>query len=187
MFDHGLLWPVSNWLWASIVNHLLASLRQITPRRMVYLAAFVIFAWAAAEWYFSTDMAMLLVGDSALYVEIVAFTYIAVARARIDRALMPAMRKLRLGASRATGAVVRPPAAPSGWPAEPACSIVRIPATCRMGHSFSLKSLLVIPGAMQRVVVHRRPGTHGRNLTMGPGSRDTLYRLAGMTIRRSFY
>jgi hypothetical protein len=82
----------------------------LTPRRIVYLAAFVVFAWAAAEWYFSADMAMLLVGDSALYVEIVALTYIAVARARIDRALMPAMRKLRLGASRATGAVVWTPA-----------------------------------------------------------------------------
>ena len=109
-FDHGFLWHVSNWLWANIVNPLLASLRQITPRRMVYLAAFVIFAWAAAEWYFSADVAMLLVGDSALYVEIVTFAYIAVARARIDRALMPAVRKLRLGISRATRAIVRTPA-----------------------------------------------------------------------------
>lgn len=105
--DHAVLWPVSNWLWANIVDHLLVSLRQITPRRLVYLAAFVIFAWAAAEWYFSADVAMMLVGDSALYVEIVTFAYIAVARARVGRALAPALHRLRLDFRRASRAVVR--------------------------------------------------------------------------------
>ena len=105
--DHAILCPVSNWVWANIIAHLLASLRQVTPRRLVYLAAFVIFVWAAAEWYFSADVAMMLVGDSALYVEIVTFAYIAVARARIDRALAPAIHRLRLDFRRASGAVVR--------------------------------------------------------------------------------
>jgi hypothetical protein len=107
--DHAILWPLSNWLWANIVDHLLTSLRQITPRRMVYLAAFVIFAWAAAEWYFSADVAMLLVGDSALYIEIVTFAYIAVARTRVDRILTPAMRRLRLGLRRTAGTIARSP------------------------------------------------------------------------------
>jgi len=108
--DHAILRPVSNWLWANIVNHALASLRQVTPRRMVYLAAFVIFAWAAAQWYFSADVAMMLVGDSALYVEIVTFAYIAVARARIDRVLAPAMHRPRLGLHRAARIIGRSPA-----------------------------------------------------------------------------
>jgi len=95
VIDHGLLWPASNWLWVNIVNPLLTSLRQITPRKLVYLAAFIVFAYAAAEWYFSADVAMLLVGDSALYIEIVTFAYLAVARAHVHRAIAPIARRLR--------------------------------------------------------------------------------------------
>ena len=41
-----LLWPVSNWLWANIVNPLVAGTLQLTPRRVVYLAFFTAFAFA---------------------------------------------------------------------------------------------------------------------------------------------
>ena len=107
VIDHGVLWAISNWLWANIVNPLLASLRQITPRKLVYLAAFIVFAYAAAEWYFSADVAMLLVGDSALYIEIVTFAYLAVARAHLHRAVAPVAQRLRAAMRRRGQAIVR--------------------------------------------------------------------------------
>jgi hypothetical protein len=90
--DRALLWPLSNWLWATIVDPLIAGLTRLTPRRLVYLLAFIAFAWAAAELLFPADVALMLAGDGALYVEAITFTYIAVAQARLHRAIAPALR-----------------------------------------------------------------------------------------------
>jgi hypothetical protein len=100
-------WAISNWLWANAVHPLAASVAQMTPRRLVYVAAFVAFAiaftWAAAELSLSSDMALLLAGDSALYFEVATVTYIALVRARMDRIAAPAIRILR----RTNHAIVR--------------------------------------------------------------------------------
>lgn len=100
-------WAVSNWLWAAIVNPLVAGLMGLTPRRIVYLFAFMMFAWAAAEMLFPADVALMLAGDGALYIEAATFTYIAVAQARLHRAIRPAMRMLRMTTQRSAHAVLR--------------------------------------------------------------------------------
>jgi hypothetical protein len=111
IIEHDIPWAVSAFLFAQLINPLRASVerlpQQLTLRRMVYLAAFVIFAWAAAEWYFSAEVALVLAGDSALYIEIMAFAYVAVVRTRIDRVLGPAMHRLRLGLCHAASATIR--------------------------------------------------------------------------------
>jgi hypothetical protein len=100
MLSIDLPWAVSNWLWANIVNHALASLRQLTPRRLIYLAAFLIVAWAAAE-IMTVDLAVMFAGDVALYCEIASFFYLAIARNRVHRAIRPVTQMTRVGVQRA--------------------------------------------------------------------------------------
>jgi len=106
-----LLWPVSNWLWANILDPLIAGLLQLTPRRIVYLAFFAAFAfafaYAAAEFAMSADLALLLAGDSALYFEIATFSYVALVRGRMDRAVSPLLQRVRPAALRAGAVVMR--------------------------------------------------------------------------------
>lgn len=87
-------WAVSNWLWAQILNPLLASLRRLTLRRLVHVAAFLIIAYAAAQ-LFPPDLAVMFAGDTALYAEIASFAYLAIARGRVHRAIVPAVQILR--------------------------------------------------------------------------------------------
>jgi hypothetical protein len=84
--DRAILWPLSNWLWTNIVNLLLTGLARLTPRRMIYLLFFMACVFSFAQ-IFSADLAMMLAGDSALYLEIATFAYVAVVRNRLDRAL----------------------------------------------------------------------------------------------------
>jgi hypothetical protein len=92
-------WAISNWLWANVVNPLMAEMMQLTPRRLVYLAAFTIFfvaiAWAAAEFMFPADVVLMLAGDSALYIEIVSFAYLVLVRNRTHSAIKPVVQMMR--------------------------------------------------------------------------------------------
>lgn len=86
-------WAISNWLWATVVTPALAGVRQLTLRRIVYIAAFLVIACAAAQ-LLSADLAVMFAGDTALYIEIVGFAYFAIARGRVGQAVKPAARML---------------------------------------------------------------------------------------------
>ena len=80
-------WAISNWLFANIINPLLASLGQLSLWRIVRVAAFLLVIWSVAQ-VFPPDLAVMFAGDTALYVEIASFAYLAIARGRLHLAVV---------------------------------------------------------------------------------------------------
>ena len=85
---------ISNWFFANLAHPLLMGLKQLTLRRAVYIAAFLVLLWGFA-FLFSADIAIIFAGDTALYFEIASFIYFAIARTHIHRRAEPVIRALR--------------------------------------------------------------------------------------------
>jgi hypothetical protein len=102
---------VSNWLWANIINPLLAGLRELKLRQIALAAAILFMVWSIAEanpfGLHLARAAAMFAGDTAIYAEIVSFAMFAIVRGHIHRAIMPAARMLRFALRRAGPAVLR--------------------------------------------------------------------------------
>ena len=77
-------WPckLGDWLWANIVVPLSTLPRQITFRRIVFLAALLVAAAALAQ-LVTADVAIYMAGDIAFYCEIVSAVMLIVVRGHI--------------------------------------------------------------------------------------------------------
>ncbi|HVW74593.1 MAG TPA: hypothetical protein VHC39_13215 [Rhizomicrobium sp.] len=95
-------WPcrLGDWLWANIAVPLSTLPRQLTFRRIVYLAALLV-AVAALAQVFTIDMAFFMAGDVAFYCEITSAVMLIVARGHISHAFHMAKAALRSAARRA--------------------------------------------------------------------------------------
>ena len=97
-------WPcaLGDWLWANVWMPLTTLPRQLTWRRVVFLAAFLVAAWAMLQ-LFSIDMAFLMAGDIAFYCELLSAVALIVVRGRIRHVADMARLVLIHAARRATG------------------------------------------------------------------------------------
>lgn len=80
-------WPcrLGDFLWANIAVPLSTLPRQLTFRRIVFLAALLV-ATAALAQVFTIDMAFFMAGDVAFYCEIVSAVMLIVVRGHIGHA-----------------------------------------------------------------------------------------------------
>jgi hypothetical protein len=74
-------WPCAlmDWIWTNTAVPLRASLKQLTLRKIIYTAAFIVAAYAFAQ-IAAGEIVLLMAGDLAAYAEIVSLFYLAVAR-----------------------------------------------------------------------------------------------------------
>jgi hypothetical protein len=109
--DTGLLWTISNWLWAGVVNPTVSGLRQLKLRQIALLAAFLVIVWAIADGnplgLHLARAAAMIAGDTVLYAEFVSFAVFAVARGQAHRLLVPVARMAGFALRRAGQAVAR--------------------------------------------------------------------------------
>lgn len=87
-------WVISNWLWAALINPLLAGLRQVTLRGIMRGVLFVLILWAVAQ-VFPPDVAVMFAGDTALYIDLASFACLVIARSQAQHAARPAIQMLR--------------------------------------------------------------------------------------------
>ena len=106
MLSIDLPWAVSNWLWANIVNPLVNGLRQATLRGIMRGTLFVLILWALAQ-VFPPDVAVMFAGDTALYIDLAGFAYLAIARGQAHRAMRPAIQMLRAAICRSGQGIIR--------------------------------------------------------------------------------
>lgn len=80
-------WPcrLGDWLWANIAVPLSTLPRQLTFRRIVFLAALLV-ATAALAQVFTIDMAFFMAGDVAFYCELLSVVALIVVRGHIGHA-----------------------------------------------------------------------------------------------------
>ena len=79
---------------------------------------FLIIIWAAAQ-AFPPDIAIMFAGDTALYIDIVSFAYLAIARGQAHRAAGPAMQMLRGAIRRGGHGIIRAMARARRVPRQP--------------------------------------------------------------------
>ena len=119
--EHDIPWAVSAFVFAQVIAPARAFLKELTLRRLVYVAAFLLVAWAGAE-FLPPDLAVMFAGDTALYIEIATFAYLAVVRGQLHRAVRPVLHTLRAGlrhiAMRVTARARRPLRRPKLFDAE---------------------------------------------------------------------
>ena len=89
-------WPcrLGDWLWANIWVPLSTLPRQITFRRIVFLAALLVAAVALAQ-FLTLDAAFFMAGDIAFYCEIVSAVMLIVVRGHTRHAFQ--LSKMALG------------------------------------------------------------------------------------------
>ena len=81
-------WPcaVTDWVYANTAVPLRIALKELTLRRMIYAAAFIVAAYAFAQ-IAAGEIVLLMAGDLAAYVEIVSLFYLAAARNQLGHAI----------------------------------------------------------------------------------------------------
>lgn len=89
-------WPcaVTDWIYANTVVPLRGSMKELTLRRLIYAAAFIVAAMAFAQ-IAGGELVLLMAGDLAAYMEIVSLFYLAVARNHLGQAMSLARQKTR--------------------------------------------------------------------------------------------
>jgi hypothetical protein len=95
-------WPcrLGDWLWANIAVPLSTLPRQLTFRRIVFVAALLVATLALAQ-FFAIDMAFFMAGDVAFYCEIVSAVMLIVVRGHISHAARMAKTALQTAARHA--------------------------------------------------------------------------------------
>ncbi len=95
-------WPcaLGDWLWANIAVPLSSLPRQLTFRRIVFLAALLLATWALLQ-LFTIDMAFMMAGDVAFYCEIASAVMLIAVRGHISHAARMARTVLQSAARRA--------------------------------------------------------------------------------------
>jgi hypothetical protein len=99
VIEHDIPWAVSAFVFAQVIGPLRASLKQVTLRWTFQVLVFLVVVWASAQ-IFPPDLAVMFAGDTSVYIEIATFTYLAIARGQLHRAVRPALQMLRAGLRR---------------------------------------------------------------------------------------
>lgn len=97
-------WPcmLGDWLWANIVVPLSTLPRQITFRRVIFVAALLVAAVALAQ-FLTLDAAFFLAGDIAFYCEIFAAVMLIVVRGHVRHIVQASKIALGRATRRAMG------------------------------------------------------------------------------------
>ena len=95
-------WPciLGDWLWANVVAPLSALSRQITFRRVVFAAAFLVVAIGLAQ-LVTADMAIYMAGETAFYWEIFSVVMLIAVRGHVGQIVQMTKTAFRRGKRRA--------------------------------------------------------------------------------------